>query len=335
MENYKPPYTITDKIMKLASEIMEKIGAVNYAINQNKSKMPELRRQSMINSIHSSLAIENNPLSVNQVTSVIDGKLTIGKPKDIQEVKNAYKAYEMMEEINPYSEKDLKKIQGIMTEFIEDDNGQYRNHGEAVYNGDVQIFMAPPHEQVPELMGNLFDWLNKEKDNISPLILSSVFHYEFVFIHPFSDGNGRTARYWQSAILSHWKKIFEYIPIETMVKKNQQEYYKVINDCDKSGDSTEFIEFMLEIIKETVDETLKEQENVLVNVPVNVPVNLNDTEIKILELIRKNNNITAINIAENIDMTEKTAKRNLKSLKEKGYIERVGSDKTGYWKIIK
>lgn len=327
MENYKPPYTITDKIMKLASEIMEKIGAVNYAINQNKSKMPELRRQSMINSIHSSLAIENNPLSVNQVTSVIDGKLTIGKPKDIQEVKNAYKAYEMMDEINPYSEKDLKKIQGIMTEFIEDDNGQYRNHGEAVYNGNVQIFMAPPHEQVPELMGNLFDWLNKEKDTISPLILSSVFHYEFVFIHPFSDGNGRTARYWQSAILSHWKKIFEYIPIETMVKKNQQEYYKVINDCDKSGDSTEFIEFMLEIIKETVDETLKEQEN--------VPVNLNDTEIKILELIRKNNNITAINIAENIDMTEKTAKRNLKSLKEKGYIERVGSDKTGYWKIIK
>ena len=330
MENYKPPYEITNKITNLVSEIMEKIGAVNFAINLNKRKMPELRRQSMINSIHSSLAIENNPLSVAQVTNIINGKMVLGKPKDVQEVKNAYKAYEMMQNINPYSENDLKKIQGIMTEYIEEDSGKYRNHGEAVYDGNVQIFIAPPHEQVPELMGNLFDWLNKEKNNINPLILSSIFHYEFVFIHPFSDGNGRTARYWQSAILSHWKEIFAYIPIETMVKKHQKQYYKVINNCDKKGVSTEFIEFMLEIIKNTVDETLENQENVT-NVADNVTNNLQES---ILELIKENNKISLAEIGKNVNKSKRTIQRNINSLKENGVIKRIGDNKTGYWKIL-
>jgi Fic family protein len=332
MENYKPPYTITNKIMNLSTEIMEKIGAVNYAINLNKNKMPELRRKSMINSIHSSLAIEKNELSVDQVKSVINGKLVMGKAKDIQEVKNAYKAYELMEKINPYNEKNLKKIQGIMTEFIEQDNGQYRNHSEGVFDGDIQIFVAPSEQMVPELMGNLFDWLNREKQNVNPLILSSVFHYEFVFIHPFSDGNGRTARYWQSAILSHWKNIFEYIPIETMIKRNQNEYYKAIYDCNQKGDSTEFIEFMLTIIKNTVDETLKEQKDV-----TDVTENVTDDTIdkKIIEFIKKNNKISGQQMADNLKITRRTIQRHLNTLKEKGVIERIGSDRTGYWKILK
>ncbi len=335
MENYKPPYTITNKIMNLSTQIMEKIGAVNYAINLNKNKMPELRRKSMINSIHSSLAIEKNELSVDQVKSVINGKLVMGKAKDIQEVKNAYKAYELMEKINPYNEKDLKKIQGIMTEFIEQDNGQYRNHGEGVFDGDIQIFVAPSEQMVPELMGNLFDWLNREKQNVNPLILSSVFHYEFVFIHPFSDGNGRTARYWQSAILSHWKNIFEYIPIETMIKRNQNEYYKAIYDCNQKGDSTEFIEFMLTIIKNTVDETLKEQKNEPANEPANEPVNLSNKEKNIYNEIVKNNTITRAYLIKTTGFSDSTVKRALKILQEKRYIERVGADKNGYWKILK
>ncbi len=187
-----PPYTITDKMLNLATSIMEKIGEANYFESLN--RFPELRRKTRIQSIHSSLAIENNQLSLFQVEAVINGKAVIGEQKDIQEVKNAYKAYEEIDNVNPYSVDDLKKIQGILTFAIEDDSGKFRNHGEAVYDGDIQIFMAQPHRMVPTLMDNLFNWMNEVKEKVNPLILSSIFHYEFVFINPFSDGNGRTAR---------------------------------------------------------------------------------------------------------------------------------------------
>ena len=242
MENY-PPYTITDKMLNYVSDIMKKIGEANYFESLN--RYPELRRKTRIRSIHSSLAIENNQLSLFQVEDVINGKMVIGEQKDIQEVKNAYKAYEQIDKMNPYSVEDLKKIHGMLTFLIEKDSGKFRNHGEAVYDGDVEIFMAPPHKMVPKLMDNLFNWMIENKDKVNPLILSSVFHYEFVFIHPFGDGNGRTARIWQTAILSNWEKAFTYLPIESMIKKNQDEYYKVIDTCNKAGNSTEFIEFML------------------------------------------------------------------------------------------
>ena len=256
-ENYSP-YTISDKMLNLVAKIMEKIGEANYFKRLN--RYPELRRKTRIKSIHSSLAIENNQLSLFQVEAVINGKNVIGEQKDIQEVKNAYKAYEEMENINPYSVNDLKKIQGILTFAIEEDCGKFRNHGEAVYDGDVQIFMAPPHTMVPVLMDNLFEWMSQVKDTVNPLILSSIFHYEFVFIHPFSDGNGRTARLWQTAILANWKEIFKYIPIESIIRKHQEKYYEVIQNCNNVGNSNEFIEFMLEIIDEAVDNVIIEQE---------------------------------------------------------------------------
>ena len=232
MENY-PPYTITDKMLNYVSEIMEKIGQTNYFENLN--RFPELRRKTRIMSIHSSLAIENNQLSLFQVEDVINGNTVIGEQKDIQEVKNAYKAYEELDNIDPYSISDLKKIQGIMTYLIEDDAGKFRNHGEGVFDGDKCIFMAPPENIVPTLMDNLFNWMKSAKDTVNPLILSSIFHYEFVFIHPFSDGNGRTARLWQTAILAHWKELFKYLPIESIIRENQEEYYKVIDECNVSG----------------------------------------------------------------------------------------------------
>jgi Fic family protein len=251
MEIEYPPYTITDKMLNLATKIMEKVGEANYFESLN--KFPELRRKTRIKSIHSSLAIENNQLSLFQVEAVINGKAVIGEQRDIQEVKNAYKAYEEIDNINPYSVEDLKRIQGILTFAIQDDSGKFRNHGEAVYDGNVQIFMAPPHTMVPMLMDNLFNWMKAVKDEVNPLILSSIFHYEFVFIHPFSDGNGRTARLWQTAILAHWKEFFKYIPIESIIKKNQEEYYTVIQNCNNAGNANEFIEFMLKIIEEAVD----------------------------------------------------------------------------------
>ena len=308
-ENY-PPYTISDKMLNLVAKIMEKIGEANYFKSLN--RYPELRRKTRIKSIHSSLAIENNQLSLFQVEAVINGKNVIGEQKDIQEVKNAYKAYEEMENINPYSVNDLKKIQGILTFAIEEDCGKFRNHGEAVYDGDVQIFMAPPHTMVPVLMDNLFEWMSQVKDTVNPLILSSIFHYEFVFIHPFSDGNGRTARLWQTAILANWKEIFKYIPIESIIRKHQEKYYEVIQNCNNVGNSNEFIEFMLEIIDEAVDNVIIEQEK----------TTQETTQEKILKLIRKNPSITQTEMAKALEITRDGISYNIKILKNNGLIVR-------------
>ena len=326
MEINSPPYTITDKMLNLATTIMEKIGEANYFESLN--RFPELRRKTRIKSIHSSLAIENNQLSLFQVEAVINGKAVIGEQKDIQEVKNAYKAYEQIDNINPYSVKDLKKIHGILTFAIEDDSGQFRNHGEAVYDGNIQIFMAPPHKMVPKLMDNLFKWMNQAKENVNPLILSSIFHYEFVFIHPFSDENGRTARLWQTAILAHWKELFKYIPIETIIKKYQEEYYTAIQNCNNAGNSNEFIEFMLKIIDEAVDGMILTS-----NQETTQETTQKTTQEKIINLIKKNPSITQIEMAKTLDLTRDGISYNIKALKEKGIIERVGSTKKGIWKI--
>ena len=323
-KNY-PLYTITDKMLNLATNIMEKIGEANYFESLN--RFPELRRKTRIKSIHSSLAIENNQLSLFQVEAVINGKAVIGEQKDIQEVKNAYKAYEEIDNINPYSVEDLKKIHGILTFAIEDNSGKFRNHGEAVYDGDTQIFMAPPHRIVPELMDNLFNWMNEAKENVNPLILSSIFHYEFVFIHPFLDGNGRTARVWQTAILAHWKDLFKYIPIESIIRKHQEEYYTAIQNCNNVGNSNEFIEFMLKIIDEAVDGMILNQQE------TTQETTQKTTQEKIINLIKKNPNITQLEMAKTLDLTRDGISYNIKALKEKGIIERVGSTKNGIWKI--
>jgi len=255
MENYIPPYEISNKMIEYVAEIMEKVGKIDNFTNLN--KMPILRRNNRINSIHSSLAIEANSLTFNQVKDVINGKLVIGPQKEIQEVKNAYNAYKKINEINPYSIKDLKKLHGIMTFLTVDESGEFRKGNEGVFDGNKCIFMAPKPEFVESLIEQLFNWMKKSKEKVHPLILSSVFHYEFVFIHPFSDGNGRMARFWQNILLSQWKEIFEYVPIESQIKKYQDKYYKVINNCNKNGNSNEFIEFMLQMINEVLEELLE------------------------------------------------------------------------------
>ncbi len=252
MSGYKPPFHITNEILAYVSSISEKIGKISVA--NNLETKPHLRRNNRIKSIHSSLKIEANSLSLGQVRDVINGKLVLGEQKEIQEVKNAYAAYEKMNDINPYSVKNLKEFHGIMTKYIVEESGNFRKGEEGVFNGDVCIFMCPPARFVPEQMEELFLWMNKEKNSIHPLILSSVFHYEFVFIHPFSDGNGRMARLWHTAILSQWKPIFEFIPLESQIEKFQDDYYEAIARCHVEGESTTFIEFMLMQIDKILDE---------------------------------------------------------------------------------
>ena len=254
MSGYKPPFHITNEILAYVSSISEKIGKISVA--NNLETKPHLRRNNRIKSIHSSLKIEANSLSLGQVRDVINGKLVLGEQKEIQEVKNAYVAYEKISDINPYSIKKLKEFHGIMTKYIVEESGDFRKGEEGVFNGDVCIFMCPPARFVPGQMEELFSWMKKERNSIHPLILSSVFHYEFVFIHPFSDGNGRMARLWHTTILSQWKPIFEFIPIESQIEKFQDDYYEAIAKCHVEGESTTFIEFMLMQIDKILDEVL-------------------------------------------------------------------------------
>lgn len=252
MGDYKPPFTITNEILAYVSSISEKVGRIS-AISNLESK-PHLRRNNRIKSIHSSLKIEANSLSLGQVRDVINGKTVLGEQKEIQEVKNAYTAYEKISEIEPYSIKNLKLFHGIMTKYVVEESGDFRRGEEGVFNGDECVFMAPPARFVPQLMDDLFDWMRKEKNNVHPLILSSIFHYEFVFIHPFADGNGRMARLWHTAILARWKPVFEYIPIESRIEKFQNEYYDAIARCHVEGASTIFIEFILSQIDKILDD---------------------------------------------------------------------------------
>ena len=260
---YKPSFTISNPVLSRAISIAEKLGKIETY--HSLRRMPILRRNNRIRSIHSSLAIEANSLSLDEVRDVISGKIVIGPQKEIQEVKNAYQAYELIKEFNPYRIDDLLKAHAILTNLTIEDNGKYRNHAEGVFDGNKVIFVAPPADMVPQLMNDLFYWLNADKD-VPTLIKSCVFHYEMVFIHPFSDGNGRTVRLWQNVLLTQWNPIFEYIPIESMIQKHQNEYYDSIALCHKNGNSNVFIEFMLKMIDETLEEALnnirKESKNI-------------------------------------------------------------------------
>ena len=256
MEKYEPPFVLTNEIMNLVSAIMQKIGRIN--VFNEFDKLPILRKQNRIRSIHSSCAIEANSLSLDQVSDVIDGKSVIGPQKDILEVKNAIRAYEELENVDPYSKKELLRIHGIIGKDVTENPGHFRTGNEGVEdeNGNV-VFIAPPPEMVDGLINNLLSWLKNNKDTINPLVLSSIFHYEFVFIHPFRDGNGRTVRFWQTAILGKWDKAFYYLPIENYIKNNQNDYYKAISESHVDGKSNPFVVFMLKMIDSSLEELIK------------------------------------------------------------------------------
>ena len=252
MEEYKPPYTITEKMLNLVSSISTKLGRIE--IYHNLDNKPHLRRNNRIKSVHSSLKIEANSLTIGQTKDVINGRMVLGPEQEIQEVKNAYKAYEMIGKVNPYSLDDLKKVQGIMEYLLKDDAGRFRDGDEGVFNGDTCIFMAPPPQFVHSLMLDLFGWMSTNRKEVHPLIMGAIFHYEFVFIHPFSDGNGRTARLWHTMLLNEWNPVFAYIPLESQIEKFQNDYYNAISECHVNGNSNVFIEFMLERIDDILDE---------------------------------------------------------------------------------
>ena len=248
---YKPPLVIKDSMIALVSEISEEIGRISI-LQEGHVVTPHLRRKNRIRTIHSSLAIENNTLSIDQVTAIIDGKRVLGNPNEIREVRNAYDAYELMLALDPLSVDDLLKAHGLMMAGLIPENGVLRTRGIGVFNGQKVIHMAPPAEFVPGQIKDLIAWYKDSR--LHPLIKSSVFHYEFEFIHPFADGNGRMGRMWHTMLLGNWKGLFFWIPVEELIQTRQKEYYDALNMADSLADSSCFVELMLEIIRDSLKE---------------------------------------------------------------------------------
>ncbi len=256
MNSYKPPYTITDEMLRLVASISEKVGHMEG--RRELEHRPHLRRNNRIKSIHSSLKIEANSLALSDVRDVIAGRIVYGEPREILEVKNAYAAYERMHEFNPYKIDDLQTAHKLMTDGLIPDAGSFRRSNEGVFAGDKCIFIAPPPELVPEQIQALFCWMNEARGHIHPLILSSIFHYEFVFIHPFADGNGRMARLWQTLLLYQWQNYFAYIPIESRIEQFQDAYYDAIARCHVAGSADYFVEFILTQIDAVLEEVSRQ-----------------------------------------------------------------------------
>ena len=241
---------MTDKMTSLIAEISEQVGRIT--VQQDVTVSPHLRRENRIRTIHSSLAIEHNSLSLEQMTAILDGKRVLGNPNEIKEVQNAYEAYELMLKLNPASVDDLLKAHKLMMNGLVTENGVFRSGGVGVFDGEVLIHMAPPAQFVPEHIHNLFAWY--QESELHPLIKSAVFHYEFEFIHPFADGNGRMGRMWHSLLLGKWKELFYWLPIEELIQSRQHEYYDALSTADKQTDSAGFVELMLEIIRDSLNE---------------------------------------------------------------------------------
>lgn len=315
-----PPYQITPEILKLISSISEKIGQINAKFLDKPS--PKLRKENRIKTIHSSLSIEGNTLTEEQITALIENKRVIGPEKDVNEVLNAISVYNQLKTFDPVSSKSFLKAHETLMKGLVADNGKYRNKGVGIMAGDRIAHMAPPADNVSYLMNDLFDYLKKSKE-IS-LIKSCVFHYEMEFIHPFIDGNGRMGRLWQTLILMKEYPVFEFIPFENIIHKAQSEYYHALSQSDKSGSSTPFIEYMLKVVNDSLY-TMLDFKNRIMTTEDRLTY---FSEICESEFSRKD----YMSIFKEISSA--TASRDLKQGAEQGWFEKEGDKtKTIYRKI--
>ncbi|MBR2712119.1 MAG: Fic family protein [Bacilli bacterium] len=313
-----PIFNIDEEMNELLNNIDSKINDIKIT---DKQKRKYMVTKSKVRSIHSSLAIEANSLSLFDVENILEHKQIIGKRDEIQEVKNAIEAYNEINNYDYKSEKDFIQVHSLMMKYFDEDNGSYRNHGEGVEKDGQVIYMAPESLLVPSLMKSLFEFLNNSDMNI--ILLSAIFHYYFVAIHPFSDGNGRLARYWVSLMLINYNKNFEFIPIEEEMYLNHEEYYSSIAKCHVNGNTNEFIKFLLKTINSSLDKVIKSNKFVM-----------SDTQNKIIEFIINDKYITQNRVAEKLNVNVRTVKRYFKVLIDNNIIERVGSDKNGYWEVL-
>lgn len=241
MPAYQPPFQLSHRMTTLVADIAERLGAWKAA--NRGALVPEVRRGNHIRTLQASLAIEQNTLSLEQVTAVLAGKRVLGSPNEIQEVRNAFAAYETMEGWQPHRQRDLLQAHALLMAGLVDRPGRLREGDVGIWRGKKLLHMAPPASQMPRLVKDLLAWLRAT--NAHPLVASAAFHYEFEFIHPFGDGNGRMGRLWQTLILSRWQPMLAWLPVETVVRNRQQDYYAQLARADAASDCSGFIEFML------------------------------------------------------------------------------------------
>lgn len=311
----KPPYTISNETINLIAHITQIIGSMEM---QDKLDL-HLRKENRIRSIHSSLAIENNSLTLEQITAIIDGKRVLGDPKEIKEVVNAYEVYDEILKLDPYKINDFLYAHALLTRDIVNESGKFRSSDVGVYSDGKVIHMGARPQYITNLVEELFKWA--KNDNLHELIKSCIIHYEIENIHPFEDGNGRMGRLWQTIILSKWNNMFAWIPIETIIHMNQKNYYNALRESDRNNDSSVFIEFMLESILTTLKE-YKTSDNTL---------ELNKEEYKvygiILDYLRVHKYITSNEASELTGKASSTIRRYMKRYIELNLIESVGENK--------
>ena len=322
MYNKKPPFEITNAILDKIAEIAELVGQVNAVAGLTTN--PMLRRTNRVRTIYASLAIEQNTLSLEQVTAVLNGKQVIAPPKDIAEVKNAYEIYEMMDSLNPYSVDDLLNAHAVMTRGLTEESGCFRSGPVGVVDkqGNILHFGTLP-DYAPGLTKELLNWT--QESDLHMLIKSCVFHYELEVIHPFADGNGRIGRLWHTLLLTQWKPLFAWLPVESIIHDRQDEYYASINRSNYEGESTAFIEFMLSAIQEALIEAVQTS---------GVVGNLTSDELrwyKIKQYLRKNGTIANADVRQLFGVSPATANRILAKLTDEGKLERIRIGKSwGY-----
>lgn len=314
---YEPPFTRTPRMDELCMEIAEMIGRITPTSNLTTS--PTLHRALRIKTIYSSLVVEGNTLSLEQMTAVLDGKRVLGDRNDIREVKNADKAYGLLPQLDPFSLEDLLMAHKTMMSGLIPSAGRFRNENAGVFDGAKLIHAGTPADYIPEVMAELFAWL--ERTDLHPLLASCVFHYEFEFIHPFSDGNGRTGRLWHTLLLSTWREVLAWPPIESVILREQQGYYAAFAASEAQGDSAPFVEYMLEAIHESLlpycsTESRTEQR-----------------EEMLLDFFRQNPSATIAQAAEKLDVSRPTVDRTIASLRKQGRLSRIGGSRGGEWAV--
>ena len=314
---YEPPFKRSDVIDALCIEIAELVGTLSPQAPLSTS--PTLRRELRIQTIYSSLVIEGNKLDKHAVSAIIDGKPVFGDRRDILEVENARAAYDLIPSLDPYSVEELLRVHRVMMDGLVPDAGRFRSGNVGVFNGDTLIHAGTPAAYIPEVMGGLFEWLRTTR--MHPLLASCVFHFEFEFCHPFSDGNGRMGRLWQTLLLSRWRSVLAWLPVESAIRRRQADYYEALARSGATGSCESFVEFMLEAIREAI-------------LPYARPESAADAEhARALAFLSDNSRSTVTQLSQYLGRSKRSAERIVAQLKEEGVLERQGSPRSGEWLV--
>jgi Fic family protein len=341
-----PPYTITVKAADYLTKIAETVTRLEYSTGFKRDI--KLHRKNRVRSIHSSLAIEGNTLSLDEVTDVIEGKLVAGKQAEVKEVKNAYEAYDKIMTFDPYSVKDLLRAHKLMTDGLVKESGAFRSGDGGVFDGDVVVHMGARPQFVPQLTRELFEWAKTTE--LHPVLKSAIVHCEIETIHPFADGNGRMGRLWQTLILAKWNEVFAWIPMESLVYEKRPQYYDALQNAQRKNDSGEFIEFTLSAILDAIRaqakqiteraDTISSEGKTIGEFVENADEFVekfvdNETQQSIIRLLIAQPTISAKRIAEEVGMSSRGVQKSIDALKKRGLVERIGAAKGGHWLVKK